>query len=73
MEKLTEPYKQSDYLYQAKYNDRYIQHLERLSKDKSLLNKRNASIAKDTLDGIEKIKNQNYFVRQCIIEQKENE
>jgi len=57
----------NDFLFEANYSDRYLQHIEELSKDTSIYNSINAKLAKETLDGIHEVKRKNNFIMQCLI------
>ena len=59
-----------EYIYKPEYNDRYIQHLESLSKDSSATNKINSEIAKMSLDGIKIVTDYNRHITECIRELK---
>ena len=57
-------------IFEPKYADRYIQYLERLSKDTSINNIHNANIAKDTIEKINVPKDYNKHLKEWIREKR---
>ena len=49
--------------YEARYSDRYIQYLEKLSEDDSKYNTTNISIAKETLSNMHSVREHNKELR----------
>lgn len=64
-------YTHNDYNYIPNYSDRYIQYLERLTKDKSENNKINVQMTKNTLSGLIIINERHKFIKHCIISQRD--
>ena len=56
------------YMYDPQYSDKYLVHLNELSKDTSNYNLENAKSARLSLDGLEKIRNKNRKITEELVQ-----